>query len=224
MLQELRELAEERALAVGPEAGLWRARKEVLDHLIRQGPPTDEASQASLEAVMTLLAEASVPEPLNPSAETSDAAPTATEVDEPAEVAGKRPLAVAKLQFCRAVRGFGDYEAEPSAAFRPAQVVTLYCEMEGVTYASDGDAYRSRLDSSVEILPEGGGEPLWRRTLGGAEDVCRRPRRDYYVNYQFTLPSTDRLPSGSYRLRLVQHDTLSDESASALIPIVLVGP
>ena len=57
---------------------------------------------------------------------------------------------------------------------------------------------------------------LWSRELGDAEDLCRRPRRDYYVNTVVDLPKT--LGPGSYRLRLLQTDLVAGSSTSSEIP------
>ena len=58
---------------------------------------------------------------------------------------------------------------------------------------------------------------LWEKALGDAEDVCRRRRRDYYVNYRFELPRS--LGPGSYRLRLLQTDLVAGSATSTEIPL-----
>jgi hypothetical protein len=129
------------------------------------------------------------------------------------------PLEITELQLCRKVKGFGDFEPLEAAACRPGRGVILYCEMAGVRYESEGALHRSRLASRVEIVATSGGAPVWTQSLGTADDLCRRRRHDYYVNYRMTLPDT--LPPGSYEVRLVQDDLVANHSASRSIPVVI---
>jgi hypothetical protein len=129
------------------------------------------------------------------------------------------PFEITALQLCRKVKGFGDYDPIEPAACRPGHAVIVYCEMTGMRYASDGPSFRSRLESRVEIRAAGGGAPVWGGVLGTADDVCRRRRRDFYVNYRVTIPES--IAPGSYELRLIEDDLVGGQSASRSVALVV---
>jgi hypothetical protein len=131
----------------------------------------------------------------------------------------RAPLAISALELCRKVKGFGDFEPIDSTSCRPGRSVIVYCEMTGLRYAAEGDMYRSRLSSRIEVVASGGGEPVWKHDLGTAGELGRRRRRDFYVNYRVTLP--EGLSPGSYELRLIQDDLVANRSASRSVPLVL---
>jgi hypothetical protein len=134
----------------------------------------------------------------------------------PGERAGITALASGELRLCRRVFGFGSFEPLASERVKAGQHLLLYCELTGIQYEERGADFVSRISSRVEIKPEDGGPVLWTRELGDAQDVCRRRRRDYYVNYRVDLPKT--LVAGRYRLRLLQTDLVAGSSTSSEIP------
>jgi hypothetical protein len=129
------------------------------------------------------------------------------------------PLAIADLRLCQRVLGFGVFEAIDPLACKAGSPLIVYCEMAGLRYESHADAFRSRLTSSVEVIPEGSPSPAWQLALGTVEDLCSRRRRDYYVNYRITLPKT--LAPGSYELRLTQKDAIGDRTATRSVPLTI---
>jgi hypothetical protein len=125
-------------------------------------------------------------------------------------------LAIGDLRFCRKVLGFGSFEPLATDRVTAGQRLLLYCELTGIQYEERGDDFVSRISSRVEVKPAGAGPVLWSRELGDAQDVCRRRRRDYYVNYRVELPKT--LAPGSYHLRLIQTDLVAGSATSGEIP------
>jgi hypothetical protein len=89
--------------------------------------------------------------------------------------------------------------------------------MSGLKYEPVSGGFRSQLASHVELIARGSGRPAWSQDLGTAEDVCRRRRRDYYVNYRLTFPSN--LAPGPYELRVTQTDLNSDHSVTSTLEI-----
>jgi hypothetical protein len=130
------------------------------------------------------------------------------------------PLGVASLQLCRKVHSFGSYEPWTGATVRAGQRVLLYCEMTGLHYEPAGSGFASRLSSRVELRTAGSGAVIWQQQLGIAKDDCTRIRHDYYVSYRLTLPEA--LPVGKHRLRIVQTDLATDQSASSEIDLIVV--
>ena len=139
----------------------------------------------------------------------------------PTAVVEARPvLEIAAIQLCSKVRGFGEVEAVDPDAIRPGQRVRIYCEMAGLEYRSQGDAFVSRLAAHIELRSGTEGPIVWEQSPEIALDLCQRPRRDYYVSYLIELPAT--MEPGPYRLRLVQTDLLGNRAASREIPITLI--
>jgi len=123
------------------------------------------------------------------------------------------------LRLCRGVSGFGSFEPLNETSVKAGQHLLIYCEMTGLRYEAKDDGYVSRISSRIEIRPAGGGPTQWDHELGAAEDVCRRRRHDYYVNYRVDLPRS--LAPGSYNLRLTQTDLIANHSTAAEIPLVV---
>ncbi len=126
---------------------------------------------------------------------------------------------IADLRICKRVLGFGRTEPIAAEALVAGSHLLLYCEIEGVRDEEDSQGYRSRIASSLAILPASGGDAVWQFDLGNAEDHCQRRRRDFFVNYRVTIPPT--LPPGEYQIRLVQKDMLASREASRSLPLTV---
>jgi hypothetical protein len=197
-LESLLGLAREQALreAEAGRAGLWSAREQLLARLAG-------ADHSLWNTVLEALAE-----PTSPSSRSPDPAPA-----QPAKPEVLPPrLAVSALTFCRTVEGFGNFEPLPPDSLKAGRPLGLYWEVEGLEIEIDGPWHRTRLASSLEVL-DAGGTVAWSRPLGQAEDACRRPRRDYFVNTKLTLPET--LKPGPYVLRLKLDDRIGGSRATA---------
>ncbi len=183
----------------GPDAELWAARERLLLCLAETG------DSSLWKTVLSALAEGSSEPPKSE----PEAPPAPIEPE----------FAVADLRLCRKVVNFGNVVPLPVEAIRPGVEAILYCEVEGLAVEPSGELVRSRMATTVAIVPQAGGEPAWSRDLGIAEDECRRRRRDFFVNYRLTVPPE--LPPGSYRLRLVQKDLVSGREAVGEAPLVV---
>jgi hypothetical protein len=124
----------------------------------------------------------------------------------------KAPLEIVDLRVCSKVDGFGDFEPFEPPVRKAGQAVILYCELDGLRFEQTSTGFRTRISGQFEILPEGGGPPILTRSLGTAEETCRRRRRDYYVVYRISLPKP--LEPGDYRIRLTERDLTSDRSST----------
>jgi hypothetical protein len=145
----------------------------------------------------------------------SSAGPT-TEADR----TRRPPLEIAALGLCSRVKGFGSFEPIDPDTLKPGRRIRVYWEMAGLDYKARGDVFVSRLAAHLELRSETDGSVVWEWSLPTAEDICPRPRRDYYASTLIELPST--LESGSYRLRLVQTDLVGNCAASREIPVTIV--
>jgi hypothetical protein len=154
-----------------------------------------------------------------------DAAPTPGDADTPAPQATATRAEehphpeITELCLCRNVLGFGSYEPLDHSTIKAGERVLVYCELAGLEYEPRGDAFLSRLSSRIELRAAGNGPIVWEQAMGSAEDVCRKRRRDYYVNYRIELPRS--LKPGSYHLRLIQTDLVAGRATSGEIPLVI---
>ena len=126
-------------------------------------------------------------------------------------------LGISDLRLCRKVFGFGSFEPLADQSVKVGQRLLVYCELTGLQYEARDAGFVSRISSRVEVRPALGGPAVWEQELGDAEDLCRRQRRDYYVNYRVDLPKT--LGPGSYSLRLLQTDLVAGCSTTSEIPL-----
>ena len=133
----------------------------------------------------------------------------------------ERPaLEIAALRLCSRVRAFGAFEPSNPDGVKPGQRVLVYCEMAGLEYQARGDAFVSRLSAHLELRSGADGSVVWEQAPGTAEDLCHRPRRDYFVSYLVEWPRS--LEPGTYRLRLIQTDLVGNRAASREIPVTIV--
>jgi hypothetical protein len=153
--------------------------------------------------------------PASSSVSPSPASPSANASSTEAAPAPNESLAITDLRLCRRVLGFGSFEPIDPSACKAGQHVIVYSELTGVGWREDAGKYSARLASDVEVLPADGDEPIWRQSLGTADDTCTHRRHDFYVNDRLTLP-TNLLP-GAYRLRLIQRDLVAGCEASSIL-------
>lgn len=207
-MEALLRLAREQALREieTGRPGHWSAREQLLVRLAESdGTLWQTIVEALTQAEIGAAAEAPAPAPA------------------PAEPAPPAPsLAIAELQLCRRIEGFGVYEPFPAGELRPGRAVGLYWEVEGLRAEESEGGFRTRLESTVELIPASGAGRAWTRPLGPAEDVCRRPRRDFFVNARIDLPAD--LEPGDYVLRLTVNDALAGTQARRERPVTLAAP
>ena len=211
-LERLRELARVRAGQPGDDAEAWAIRARLLDHLAGADDP-DGANGEAWSSVLVALSTAT-------SAETPDQALLSLRLIEAVDALELlEPLRITEFVLCRKVLGFGAFETVDPMTIRSGQSVIIYCELSGLRYAFEDGSYRSRITSKLELVKGEGGQVVWSQSLGSADDLCRRRRRDYYVNYRIALPSS--LPPGPYRLRLTQNDLVGQQTTDAELRVAL---
>ncbi|QDV37995.1 hypothetical protein [Tautonia plasticadhaerens] len=221
-LEDLLDLAEEAEAQGDGSAEVWAARKRVLDWVAEAEGEVDDATL--WQTVMVMLAD---PEPdlaEAPAGGSIEAQPIPTPTPDapdagPPGLDPQPTLRVARVAFCREVFGFGRVDPIVAGACRAGQDLIVYCELEGVRYEAEGDAQAARLWTALEIVPEAGGQALWRE-VRPLEDCCARARLDFFVGYGLTLPAS--LPPGRYRFRVSQEDLNSGAGAVGELPFEIV--
>ena len=203
----LRNLARQKSGEPGGVDDGWAIRASVLDWLAGDAPKPDDPRRAVWTSVLTALTTATSVETPQP----SELSRTLRDAVEALETLA--PLELADFRLCRKIEGYAVFEPVDPKALKAGRSVLLYCEVSGVRYEPADEAFHSRLAAKVELSPADGGEAVWSETLDAAEEFCRRRRRDYYVNYRITLPTT--LAPGDYRLRLSLVDQISGQPATA---------
>jgi len=124
----------------------------------------------------------------------------------------KADLQIRNVAFSKQNFGYGNYDRFVRDEVRPGQEVLLYAEIENFKSEPTADGqYRTLLRSTIEILSPSG-EVRKKIDFPATEDLCRNYRRDYFHNYQFTIP--DRLPLGPHVLKLAVFDELSGKMAT----------
>lgn len=205
-----------------PAAGVWPARLRLLSR-VAEADGTDplDPRPELWQALVSLLADAETR--TGSGAAEPSATPEPAAADEPVTVAAETepPLAIHELRFCRHVDGFGSYEPASADDLKPGASVMLYWEVEGLRAEIDGDWVRTRFAVDAAILPAAGqgDDPVWQQALGQDEDVCRRRRRDYFINCELTLPAD--LKPGHYRLRLSLRDRNASTQAERTLDFAL---
>lgn len=127
----------------------------------------------------------------------------------------KADLELRNLAFCREITFYGNYERFPRDEFRRGDRVLLYVEVENFRSETTPDGqYRTLLSSTLEILGSAG-ESRWKKVFTATEDLCHNQRRDYFHNYQLTIPDT--LPLGPHVAKLTVVDELSGKLSSSSI-------
>ena len=131
-------------------------------------------------------------------------------------------LALGKVCFCRKVNGFGDCEPWPeNHVFRAGaegdrgEWVQVYAEVRNFTSRPQGASYEISLAGAGDIRDA-------QNRLAAHLDfpVCvkhsQTPRQDYFVNFQFYLPSP--MPPGRYTLHVLVKDVLNPAAGDDASP------
>gem|GEM_PF-1080474 len=128
-------------------------------------------------------------------------------------------LEISRLEICRAVRGFGQFDRFEPATFRAG------VESEFVTYAEladfvskrgDDGAYTSSFSMRTSVLSRAGDVVLDIKD-DAITDVCRTRRRDCFIPRLIRLPAT--LSPGEYIVRVTIVDKLGEKVAERSTPI-----
>lgn len=128
------------------------------------------------------------------------------------------PLEVTGLAFVTAVQSWGVYDAFEKYEFTPGQKVLLYAEVENLSAESTPKGYRTAWRSSYQILDSSGKE-IARYEYAPNEEYCRRPRRDFFIGCELSLPTE--AAAGRYTLRLTVVDLIRNRVGQGTIEFSL---
>ena len=130
------------------------------------------------------------------------------------------PLVVRNLAFCTRVHSYGCFETFPSYKFAPEQRVLLYAEVDNFTSASTSRGYHTALKSSYQIF-DARGQRVVQEELASTEELCQNRRRDFFIVYDFHLPT--RIYPGKHTLRLTIEDLKGQKIGESSIDLEIVS-
>ncbi len=130
------------------------------------------------------------------------------------------PLVVRNLAFCTRVHSYGCFESFSSYQFTPEQRVLLYAEVDNFTSESTARGYHTSLRSSYQIF-DARGQRVADEELASTEEFCQNRRRDFFIVYDFHLPT--RIYPGKHTLRLTIEDLKGQKIGESSIDLEIVG-
>ena len=160
-----------------------------------------------------------------PEVETISPMPPTPEAFElpPATAAGGNAPAgpvVSNACFATRVRGWGNVERFPTAAFRPGQEVIVYFELDRLQIRSAADGHTTGIDSSFRLV-DARGQRVGQWSFEPIVETCPAPRRDYFARYFIRIPE-DAKP-GRHRLEWSVTDTVAEASRQAHLELDVVA-
>lgn len=124
--------------------------------------------------------------------------------------------------FATRVRGWGNVERFPTAAFRPGQELIVYFELERLAIRPSAEGHTTGIDTEFRLL-DPSGERIGRWVFEPIVETCPAPRRDYFARYFLRIP--DDAKPGHHRLQWSVTDTISGASRQAHLDLeVVAGP
>ncbi|MGN6543782.1 MAG: hypothetical protein ACTHK7_01950, partial [Aureliella sp.] len=112
-------------------------------------------------------------------------------------------LEIKNASFCTDVHSYGVVSKFPNPHFKPNQELLLYCELDNFSAEPAKDGYETQLQGSYEIV-NASGVRVADMLLPEDADICRNPRRDYFIAYRIYMPQ--KIEPGRYQLRLTIED------------------
>lgn len=177
-------------------------------------PADQEFWQQTFWALSNYFDDAQVPDTADRASQTVAQLQTAV-----ARLQERARLELRNVSFCRQIWYFGNYEKFPRDEFRPGQEVLVYAEVENFRSELTAEAqYRTLLRSKIEVVSPSG-DLRHQIEFPPTEDICRNRRRDYFHNYQFTIP--EKIPLGPHTLKLTVVDELSGRVTTSNVHFVV---
>lgn len=127
-------------------------------------------------------------------------------------------LLVRNMAFATKIDGYGDYRPFLENKFAPGQEVLIYAELENFRSESTATGYATNLSISWQILDSRGQRVASDECK--SEEVCRSPRRDFFISYPLFLP--ERIYSGPHTFQLTVEDLKSQKIGQQSLEFTVV--
>ena len=131
------------------------------------------------------------------------------------------PLSIRNLSFLSEVESYGNITPFEKRTFAPNQEVVLYAEVENFKSEETVKGFHTVLSGNYQIL-DGRGQRVAGQELKTIEDLCRNPRRDFFVRYTLFIPK--QLNPGKYTLQLTLEDAKAQKVAQSSIDFTMREP
>jgi hypothetical protein len=132
------------------------------------------------------------------------------------------PLTIRRSSFCTAINGFANVDEVPAASFTAGQPVLIYVELDNFrSERTEAGIYRSVFSASLEIVrvDDQGEHQVDVFPLPSIEDEATVRRTDFFQSFELVIPS--HLPEGTYQVRILLRDQLSQQQARATLPFTV---
>ena len=94
----------------------------------------------------------------------------------------------------------------------------LYAEVENFKGIETAKGFHTAMRSSYQIF-DASGKRIAEHEFAASEESCRRPRRDFFIGYEFCLPQ--RIYPGKHHLQLTVSDLNSQKVGQSLIEFTI---
>ncbi|MCS7237322.1 MAG: hypothetical protein NZ899_03525 [Thermoguttaceae bacterium] len=131
------------------------------------------------------------------------------------------PLIVRNLAFVTDVQSYGVFTPFERYEFVPGQRLLLYAEVENLQSLPTPKGYHSKSRAHIEIT-EYQGKCVGERSFAPTEEYCRNRRRDFFLGFEFDLPSD--LTPGRYYLELKITDLHSGKVGRSTVEFTVILP
>jgi hypothetical protein len=190
-------------------------RDDAVKTLSNATPADQEFWSEELFGLATALDEQQVPDASRRAAEA---------VQHLRDAAGKlgqtAALVVRNLSFCTEVTSYGVFKPFEKYEFKPGEQVILYAEIDNFTSQSTDKGFHTAMHSSYQIFDSRGAK-VSEQDYAVTEEVCRNPRRDFFIRYFVYMPK--RIYDGNYTLQLTIEDTQGKKIGQSSIQFAIVG-
>ena len=132
------------------------------------------------------------------------------------------PLTIRRSSFCTAINGFASFDEVPASSFTAGQPVLIYMELDNFrSERTETGIYRSAFSASLEILrvDDQGEHQVEVFPLPSIEDEATARRTDFFQSFELVIPS--HLPEGTYQVRILLRDQLSQQQARTTLPFTV---
>jgi hypothetical protein len=183
-----------------------------------KAPPTPSAANAppAPSPPIQLIKPAANPKtPTTPALAGASVAPSLA-AKAPAANAAVETLGVTRLELCSSVAGFGRYERLDPSRIQAGRRLTLYSELEGVSWRPVDGESEARLECRVEIRPASGDAP-WVVQFEPIVDRAQAARKDFFCHFTFVLP--EELAGRKAQVNLVIRDRVGGGTAERSMPL-----
>jgi hypothetical protein len=128
------------------------------------------------------------------------------------------PLTFRTAVLADRIQSYGDYLPRSAAPFKAGDAALVYLEPIGFGWAAEGDGFKARLETDVEIRSTGGLIMGKAAKFGSVERTSREKIRELNLSVRLPLPA---LKPGDYELMLTVRDLVSGKSGTVSLPLTL---